>query len=239
MKRRPIELTIFAVVHLLIALSFYFQVAYFLSINPLMFLEIVGHLTWLNMSIMTLMVIMALLALRASSWVLYISPLSFALVAWNNYLVGHYSVYLGFSSSMLAVVGYFFVQLPLFFGRSMYLFFHPDQRWWITPRRFRVSLPIVINHLDNKIYCETFDLSRTGTFLADQKLLKMGQKVSIILRIPYIRDVNCLAKVVRSSNERGCYPGGVGLTFKNLGIRDKLALAFFIKGRSHGLSPHN
>jgi hypothetical protein len=181
MKTRPKKLVVLAAFLMIMACSFPIQVMALYGHTPLELSAIAGKLAPLNWAVMLLAPITAVMAYNASPWLLAALPALTALVFYNNWLVGSMSTDYGVATASLASAG-FVIGMGMLLNRdALQVVLNPTLRWWMTPARKRLALPVRFKLLSNRrtarksedvydeFYVKTYDLSEGGVFIpADQ-----------------------------------------------------------------------
>jgi hypothetical protein len=142
------------------------------------------------------------------------------------------------------------VCMPVFRRSIRDLLRAPERRWWLTPKRYSIRIPIRLKlHLpsgSNEYLAMTFDLSEGGAFIPLDMMeptkdttertlpptIKIGTQCYVSLPLRGLNRVSCRAEVVRHSNAHGRYPGGIGIKFLGMGWRAKAALEKYLEYRS-------
>jgi hypothetical protein len=236
MKSRPRELTWAAFFLIATALSFPIQIMMLYGHRPNEFLAIATKLAPLNWAVMALCLLSSGLILRASRWaVVSFVPLVLT-VAWNNWLVGTANLDYSPWTTHWATLGFVACLLPVAGVRVRKLIRAPEDRWWLTPTRFRVEIPIRIKLMSKggaEFYAKTFDLSEGGAFIPGLQGARfrnlVGTQCYVSMTLRGYRILQCRAEVVRWGEGGGDYPAGVALRFLGHSAADRRMLAeFFI-----------
>lgn len=160
--------------------------------------------------------------------------------AWY-YFLAHATMIIIFSLFSSGKNGYFIGITPLFFINLLVLipigfflqkeirspYLNPRLRWWEQSIRIRHNVRISYN---DKVY-ETFDISKTGSFLIvpeDRLKSNVGDKISVTIDLDDNK-VKCYSEVVwinKKSNEK--LPCGIGIKFLDLSKNDKNIISEFI-----------
>jgi hypothetical protein len=250
MKTRPKELTFLALFLFAIAVGLPVQVMVLYGHPPSEMLAVLGKLTPLNWAILLLAPVVGAMVLRAHAWSRYAVPFFGMLVVYNNWFVSEVGADYD-STSVKISTGVFLLALSAVFTRDVReILTHPEKRWWLTPLRKRVELPIRVCFFakrgddsisSSEFYAKTFDVSRGGTFvnLDDDDLalmseetlrnLQVGTQCYISITLKDLCFLQCRAEIVRRSDGRGHYPGGVGLRFLGLSWNDENILRDHLK----------
>jgi hypothetical protein len=242
MKARPRELTLLAIALIMIVVAYPAQIAVRFGDLPWEIGSIAAKLAPLNWACMILAVGNAVALYLASSWALFLTPVFLFTIAWNNTLVTALDPsipwYLSCASTCATILLHSLMLSEPAFG----VLTHPRSRWWLVPRRTRVSLDARITPvLGGVIFSKTFDLSESGAFISFQdatwgatrpaslKNIKVGSYCSIRLKLNDVSALNCSAEVVRKAPPAGTYPGGFGVRFVGLSVGERRALNAFLR----------
>jgi hypothetical protein len=107
------------------------------------------------------------------------------------------------------------------------LFAHPERRWWLTPARSPLVVPVVLSDEGRELVATTFDISESGLYVEISARLReqlepgrvLGLSLDLVAKGPEgvaSTHVSCLAEVVRLSSGSGRHPQGVGMKFLDL-----------------------
>lgn len=222
MITRPSQFTVLALAMLGVALSFPIQVMVLYGHHWTELTAIVSKITWLNFLVISALLFSAYQFWNVSRSLIYTLPITFILVAFNNYWVGNFGGDYDMqetSIASLAMVGFFIP--PLFMPTSRLLLSDPQRRWWRVSKRIKKKISGTINpYVGEMINVQTFDVSETGAFVCldtHQKTLpKVGETIRLILNINSAKRIRCEAIVIRIADAKGRYPNGMGLKFKSM-----------------------
>jgi hypothetical protein len=245
MKTRPKELTFLALFLFAVAMGLPAQVMMLYG-HPLSEMTaVLAKLTPLNWAILFSAPVVGLLLMRAHASSRYLVPLFGMLVVYNNWFVAEVSG--DFDSTQVKIsTGVFLVALATIFTKDVReILTHPEKRWWLTPMRKRMELPIRVCFFNKRgsdsirsseFYARTFDVSMGGSFvnlddddmalMTEETLqnLKVGTQCYISLTLKDLCFLQCRAEIVRRTHSHGNYPGGVGLRFLGLSWNDERTL---------------
>lgn len=232
MKSRPWTMTLFAFLHGAIAMGIPLQIMWLYDHHIIHDLAMIWHkIGALNLVVMTTSLINAVLFWRASKYVLYSMPLSFFLMALNNYYVSSLGEDFTITQTAFATLLFIFSHFLLLHHKSAQLFWSQDLRWWLCSKRYPFGLPIMIQtSKGERIESHTFDISETGAFLKVnlEELLK-GEEITLEIpgaTGPYIFK----AEIVRKAAPKGHYPAGIGVRFSQLNLSHYLYLRKMFSG---------
>lgn len=242
MKTKPRKLDYLALFLLGVAFAMPLQIMVLYGHTPLEVSSIMAKLAPLNWLVLMLAPLTAWLIYRASPLVLAAVPLLTVVVVHNNWFVSE----MGTDYSPLTVglsTGAFLLSMAMLATREVRdILMNPGRRWWLTPKRKRVTIPVhvvVPGHGECAFDSRTFDLSETGAFLvpegAARALLQnvtAGTTCSIsfdleraqLNRQAARRAIHLRAEVVRTTEGHGQYPSGVAIRFIDLGWEQKRVL---------------
>jgi hypothetical protein len=162
---------------LILACSFPVQVMALYGHTPLELAAIAGKLAPLNWAIMVLAPATAWLAYRASPWLMAALPTLTILVFYNNWLVGAVGNDYSPGTAALASAAFVLGLAALLNREALQVILNPSSRWWMTPFRRRIALPVRFKLLSrgrtqrksqdayDEFYIRTFDLSESGAFI--------------------------------------------------------------------------
>jgi len=198
--------------------------------------SILAKLAPLNWAILLLAPLTGGLIYLASSWVIPLVPALCALVIYNNWLTatvgGDYSWHQTIVASGL-FCGVFGV---LCTSEMRTLLLHPEKRWWLTPKRWKATIPVRMKILtaseEREFDTQTFDISESGAFIPFKQgmaILPVGSECYFCIPLNEERMIKCHAEVVRAASARGDYPAGVGIRFKDLSWNDRLYLGIHLR----------
>lgn len=216
MKNKPLYLTLFPLLALGIAVSFPLQIYLIYDIPLTEFKRIMAMLTPLNLLTMLVMIIAAILSAIMSRYVYKVLPLLLMVTFLNNAIVGLYgSDYTLFQVALSFVL--LAVSLKPFYATDIKAIIkNPQLRWWLTPTRYEVSLPLKIHTPDFEFHSETLNMSKTGIFakIADKDYLE-SINIDEVLDLQICKDspIVLKARVVRKIQDAAEQPNGFGLEF--------------------------
>lgn len=177
MKTRPKKLIVLSAFLMILACSFPVQVMALYGHTPLELQAIAGKLAPLNWAIMALAPVAAWLAYRASPWLLAVLPGLTLLVFYNNWLVGAVGTDYSAGAAALSSAGFVLGVGALLSRDALQVVLNPSARWWMTPLRRKLSLPVRFKLLSrnraprksqeiyDEFYIRTFDISEGGAFI--------------------------------------------------------------------------
>lgn len=226
MNQRPWTLTFFSLLHGLIALSFPIQIIVLYHHHPIDEFSMVWHkLSWLNLCVITLSLINAILFWRAHQFVLISMPLSFCVVAINNFFVSTLADDFTMLQTSTASLVYIFSHFALLHHKSSQVFWEPSLRWWLCPKRYPFGLPVTVETAKGeRILSHTFDISESGAFLKIP-IDHLEDKEEICLELPSPSGPYLFkAQIMRKAAPKGRYPAGVGIKFTEIDLAHKLYL---------------
>jgi hypothetical protein len=240
MKKRPILLSFLAFSLLVMAASLPLQVMVIHHQAPWDVLNIISLLAPLNWAMMLIAPTAAYLLLRASKASLAAMFILACLVIYNNWLAGEvgddYSrreVWLG---NLLFVIAF----SPLFTRRILQPILNPGMRWWMTPPRWKVQIPIRLKFLSRdgfELKTSTFDASAAGAFipvgyLTTHGSVKVGTQCFVALPLPGVDHYQCRAEIVRMTKANGNYPSGLGIRFLGMTWAERKKWEEFLRSKN-------
>jgi hypothetical protein len=235
MRNRPKKLVILAVFLILLAASFPIQIMMLYGHSLFEAQAIAAKIAPLNWAIMLLAPFTAMLAFRASPWVIAALPTLTGLVIYNNWFVSQMQTDFTPGVAWLASGAFVGVVALLFNRQALQAILNPTSRWWLTPERKRLAVPVRIKLQSpvNELYLNTFDLSEGGAFLPlDQakvfRTVAVGTQCYVSLPLKDVESIKFRAEIVRNTQGRGEYPAGVGVKFLGLSWAEKRKLSHFL-----------
>lgn len=246
MKTKPRKLDYLALFLLGVAFAMPLQIMILYGHSPLEMTAVLAKLAPLNWLVLALAPLTAWLIYRASPLVLAAVPLLTVVVVHNNWFVSE----MGTDYSPLTVglsTGAFILAMGSLATREVRnILMNPGRRWWLTPKRKRVTIPVhvvVPGHGEYAFDSRTFDLSETGAFLVPEgaarallQSVSAGTNCSLSFDLGRAqltehnnglgtrRAIHCRAEVVRTTEGHGQYPSGVAIRFVDLGWEQKRVL---------------
>lgn len=221
MRQRPGWTIFLGLVFLMIAISLPVQIMFIYGHGVDELGAVFEKLTFLNILVMAAALTCAVLVWKASPLSRQAVPAFLALVAVNNFFVGYYATDFSMWTTVLATVGLVTLNLPLLHPRMQEILMHPEKRWWLCAERRRLDLPVTIDGTRlTSLKARTFDVSLSGAFVPDVHDVSVGDWITVRMKFG-ITQIRCQAKVVRRSEPKGIYPGGVGVQFVNMSWRER------------------
>lgn len=220
MRNKPLYLIFFPYLAFAIALSFPVQIVLIYGVPLDDPAKIISMLTPLNLLTMSSMVLTGILSLTMSKHIYKIIPVLLLVTFANNAIVGLYgSDYTMFQVALSFIL--FGISLKPFYSKEIKaVITEPKLRWWLTPTRYEMELPIKIHSELVDFTSESLNMSKTGIF-AKAKDDYYLEKINIndIIDLQILEDsspITLKARVVRKSQNNNQLPNGFGLEF----IRD-------------------
>lgn len=245
MNQKPILFNIIGIGLLAIAISFPLQIAWIYEhqLADANHLRAIWHkLTFNNLLTMGVLTVTAWKVWQVQTGLVPWILASCSLVTINNVIVSAYANDWSQIQTMIASVLFGVTAGTFIFTRSYELTLAPQLHWWRPAKRHRVDAPIVIEFLgQHRFQAQLFDLSTSGLFVTgmQQQLLASLAPVNeeIAVKIPFNNQFHAFrAKLVRKCEQRGHYPGGWGLTFTDLGVWQRLKLAFMVRSSKNAFT---
>lgn len=199
---------------------------------------------WLALSLGAGCILLAYLSLNASRLLILLAPAFIFGALWSSWALMNQRLesttltamtILTYSGTLLTLTAVFS------FDQVRHFFFYPVLRWWLTPARKKIRLHLSLRLFNGsqEVTARTFDVSEGGAFVPlnstefkDSLLrhLEANTRCLIRLSLGQFKHLDCTAKIVRRTEERGEYPSGFGLQFLNLTNKQKSCLTQYLRG---------
>lgn len=215
MKNKPLFLKIFPIGALLVAISFPLQIAYLYELNSDNMTTILSMLTPLNLLSILILSISAILVHKMHKSTYIIIPIMFAVLYINNLVVYLYGMDFSTSQILISFVLIAISLQPFYNETIKQVMNDPKQRWWLTPKRYNVRKPLIINSEGFELFSETANISKTGLYatITEHDQLDFFKVDQIIEVSPILdRDMSFKAKVIRIDDQKD----GLGLQVMDL-----------------------
>lgn len=235
MKKRPMIFNLYTLFFLSVAVSF-----------PVQIMSVYGHgateagmifnkMSYLNWAVIGACLLNATLSYYGH-WLLKLTlPVSFFIVALNNFFVSRLAQDFSPLITTAATLAFGMIGAYLFFSKANEILNDQNSRWWLASPRLKRTLPVWIQGPQgNPMLSKTFDISKSGAFLSAPALAKIrqdlphpineGDTISLTLGLSGQKEFNCRAEVVRLCEARGNYPGGIGIRFRDMSMGDRWVL---------------
>jgi len=217
MIKRPLAIKIFSLIYILLPLHIYAQIAYFSRFD---FWEVdkVFSLFPLHAYVLSVLwVVVGICIFCVKRWSFYVFFLhSISMIVWNIYFSWTHPRYpieliIFFLAALFLITGFFILE-PI---RAPY--FNPRLRWWEQEKRYRVDLPVTIQHVDdNKVTKgKTYDISKSGLFFVGEFPDTVGGIVKVQIEHDELSSIPLVGEIVWVSEAKGRYPQGGGIKFIN------------------------
>jgi len=244
MLNRPKTLSLLAIVFIGIMISLPIQIMFLHGHQLDEWGLVFAKLSILNWMVMGLAGLSAWHLIKASPWLKVSVPLFVMAVLWNNWVVGQMATDFSLWSTAGASLGLVMLNGLLLHPEVRDLLLNPSRRWWLTPRRRKVQIPILINPLiGNSFKTATFDLSEGGAFIPSESAptdevpwtqmpdgIGPGDQLTVAIKIGTLRKIRCDAEVVRRKDAQGVYPSGLGIRFIDMNRGDRKELVRYLEG---------
>lgn len=229
MSERPKQLSVLSLILLGIAISFPVQIMLLYGHLPWEIAAIGGKLTHLNWLVLIAALGSSYLAFRASPFAMLTLPVLTGLLAYNNWLVGEVGTDYSQVATMIATLGFLGALKICLSEKAFGLFLHPSRRWWLTPTRYRIEIPIRVKLMTGpkttEVYAKTYDISSTGLFIPSVLTqVNVGTSCYVSFPLPGLELLQCRAEVVRKTEPSGKYPAGMGMRFLGLSYYERRKL---------------
>jgi hypothetical protein len=237
MYTKPKSLKYLAGLLLLTAISFPVQIMILYNHAPTESGAILAKISDLNWVVIFLCLLTALFVDRAAAASRVFAPILLVTVGVNNGFVSAVGDDYSQGIAYLATLLFFLAHTPLMNPEIKMLLKNPQSRWWLTPIRKRLELPMMLSPFNHQAVfrSRTFDLSKHGAFVPFSKTLdpltelKVNDSLFLCLNLGTLTQLRCQARVVRINKANGFYPAGIGLSFTGLGLGEKRKLNKCIK----------
>jgi hypothetical protein len=265
MKKRPVELTFLALFLFAVALSIPTQVMALTGHAPWELMSIAAKMTPLNIMIFLSAPLVGVAVWRAHPVARYMVPIFGMLVVYNNWFVSQLGG--NYNGEWVKVgTGFFLMGLSVILSRDVRdILKHPEKRWWVTPRRKQIDLPIRVCVFQKRgedtissveFSAKTYDLSNGGVYvnmspevtggLSESSLKKLtnGTQCFVSITLKDLTFLQCRAEIVRQSLGlaegqsalASSYPMGIGLKFLGLSWQEQKLLKEYL-AKNHFTEP--
>ncbi len=246
MKKRPLALTIIALLHFLhppyFVLQFMFSqdipLTHFFSIAKAIYWPITEQPNAVILSLVSIIVGIGLLRVRTwAYWLFFAYAIHtilftiFDVIQLNE--SGVFSPYLRFPIIILTLgASFYFIQKHV---RSPY--FNPSLRWWENAPRFKVNDLNVTISIDGKpVLCdEVYDLSKGGLFVVSNSQLVLGKTYHASFKLLDEVPISSEGSVVWVCNKVKNHPDGFGFMFKGMTPHCKRQLKAYLRSLNREL----
>lgn len=243
MKKRPTLFNFYTLFFLSVAVSFPMQIMAIYGHSGSEASMIISKMSFLNWTVVGVCLLNAGLS-YFGHWFLKLSlPISFFVVALNNFFVSKLANDFSPLATTLATLAFGLTSSYLFISKAKEVLNDQNKRWWLAPIRLKRTLPVwVQGPLGSPLLSKAFDISKSGAFLSHPSLAEMGEdltkpinegdQISLTLGLSGQKEFSCEAEVVRLCAPRGNYPGGIGIRFKQMSMANKWILDQILKDSS-------
>jgi hypothetical protein len=229
MNRRPLSITIIAVIYLLEPFGNLAVAAYANRIPLLGKQGVLAHLIWSDWLILAMFPVVALgvFMVRRWGWYLFLG-FSLVLIGYNLWVYGyinpHYSL-----GTVIAFVVMITAVSAVFFRKHVYSpYFNPRLRWWEIPARYRVAINTqILTDRHGALVAQTADISESGCFVVMSSDLQVGEQVWLVLSCRGTQ-INCLGRVVRQADSGGS-DCGYGIMFQAMPREARLKIRHLVR----------
>lgn len=245
MKNKPKALVAMSAFFIAIALGMPLQIMFLYGHSPFEVMAILTKIAPMNWMIMAVAPITALLVYHSQTASVIAVPVLSYLVVSNNWLVSELGTDYSSFTAGLGSVAFLSVTSLLLTERLREVLLHPESRWWLTPSRRKIELPVIIGHDGVEFLASTFDISETGAFLNIwPKMAKEsssgfssfapGKIFYLNLDLKNSQRIQCRAEVVRQTQAQGDYPSGIGIRFIDMDRAERKMLSDLTQDRRAG-----
>ncbi|HAZ12457.1 MAG: hypothetical protein A2X86_16845 [Bdellovibrionales bacterium GWA2_49_15] len=246
MKKRPLVFSLQGWIFIFLAISFPLQIIFREELEMESWGRAFYLLSPLNWTTLVTFIFLSYLSFKTSSLLKLALPLSFTVVALNNFIamdvLGEKIVENFMFNMGPATVAYsVFLYYVMFKSPQAYVLENPQLRWWQIAPRYQVSLPLWLAKQGKGLQraC-TFDLASGGVFVpmnvgteADTDF-KEGDTLQIHLDLMG-QVLQCQGKLARIEKRgKGAYPPGLGIQLDMLDYSKRNTLNTFLKSLATG-----
>ena len=233
MKKRPLSITIIALIYFFEPVGNLIQAAYINKLPLLGANSILSHLIWSDWIILGLFPVVAVgvFMVRKWGWYLFVG-FSVVLITYNLYVYLYLNQNYQLHTVMLFIL-IVTVMSAVFFRKHVYApYFNPRLRWWEVASRYNIAFDTKIITNETTLDCRLLDISMSGCFVNDAGELSVGESVWLIIKCAG-DEIKCLGKIVRKSP--GSDSSGYGIFFQTMSRETRLKLKRLIQTlESHG-----
>ena len=239
MKKRPLILTILALMHLAYPFFYLIQVVWFgkvpienvMSLIPVIYNPL-KHPHFFYISVVSLVIGYGLF--RVWVWAFYLFLVNAVYSVVHNFYVLFFMY--GFSDdpfkgilrivgilASLGVVGYFIrkeIRAP---------YFNPRMRWWESAPRYVVNIPVSFKGHASSDDAKIYDLAIGGAFVVTKGEFKLGEYHDCTFTLNETDNVDVKGEVVWVSDGTGRHPQGVGVKFQGVTKDQERSINTFFK----------
>lgn len=248
MKNKPFIFNLFSLVFTIVALSFPVQIMLIYDHGFDEFTMILSKMTFLNHVTVVLLLLNTYLSFRGDPLLKLTLPVMIGVVVINNWIVSRYGADFDMSTTTLATILFTLFTSSILFSKGMDVIDDPLRRWWLIPKRYQKKLPVYIKTIRGGFFmAKTFDISSSGIFISlescskemgnllDSKI-QPGQIVEIQIPTNSKVDFICDARVIRKTMGGGVYPGGLGVQFERVDLKNKFNLYRILKTNNFAMN---
>jgi hypothetical protein len=224
MKKRPLSITIIALLYLLEPIGNIGFAAWANNLPVFGPAGVLAHLIWSDWLVLALFPLVAagIFMVRPWGWYLFLT-FSVALIAYNLIVHFYLNPNYGFPTVLVFIVIISAVS-ALFLRRHVQApYFNPRLRWWEVASRFRVNLQARLSTNHHGPLCvQLLDISTTGCFVDYHGPLQVGESAWLLIRCAH-SEISCLGTLVRQAVD-GTGIIGYGIMFQAMSpeIRQRL-----------------
>jgi len=235
---RPKQFYIAAFALFLMALSFPMQVMVLYGHHWSETSAIFAKITWIKWLVIGSFIVGAYLYFHASRFIVFLAPAILGLVAFNNYIVGHFAGDFSMLQTSLATLSVGIVFAPLLMPSSQVVLKDPKRRWWRRSKRVNKRVSATLNpYVGEMVHGHTFDVSQSGAFVClegeGRALPKVGDTVRVSFNVNSMKKIRVEAVVVRITEPDGRYPRGMGIRFTDMDKRYEKSFGQFLNSNDY------
>ena len=216
MKTKPMYFNLMGALFLIMAASLPLQIWMIYRVNDVNM--ILSKMTYLNWILVALFCCTSFLCFKVSKAILFLVPLTCAVVCVNNAVVASYGNDFSFGQTLFASISFVILCSTFYSPKISQVLMDTKNRWWEPAPRYKKSLPVQIIFDKNQINGLSFDISESGIFVQQDPVMALnniaiGQVIKLQIELPH-GTLNCSAEVVRKTQlDEGNYPAGLGFRF--------------------------
>lgn len=235
MKRKPLIFSVLALAYFVTALAIPAQIGVLYEHSVSEYAAILQKISIMNWFVIVACVASVPLLQQGSPHLKLAIPISFGIVAYNNFIVGAYAIDYSVHSAFLGTLAFAALHAPLLQPSVFRVLLKPELRWWKSAQRKVMKVPIAVNGKKLGLRAHTFDLSMTGIYVTAkgpeaENLMALGRRETVTLSLELPRHaIFCTGKVIRYGSGNGRYPAGIGIQFTEISGLNRALLQGYLQ----------